>query len=124
MLFTISLAQNKDFLRLYKRGKSTACKACIFYYMPNKLPFNRIGITTSKKVGNAVARNRARRIIKAAYQQNEVLFPIGFDFVIVARDFATEVKSDFVSEFFCTKVLSELKKSMKNAILPNAKRIK
>lgn len=110
MLFTISLTQNKDFLRLYRKGKSVGNKACVVYFMANKLPFNRLGITTSKKVGNAVARNRARRIIRTAYQQNEIDFPIGYDIVIVAKDYATEVKSDYISAFFNKKVISEINK--------------
>lgn len=110
MLFSQSLNKNKDFLRLYKNGKSMANSACIFYYAPNKLPFNRLGITTSKKIGNAVLRNRAKRIIKAAYQQNELNFPIGFDFVIVARSLATTVKSDKISDFLLNKVIKEVNK--------------
>ena len=108
MLFTISLTQNKDFLRLYKKGNSTASRSCVFYFSQNKLPFNRLGITTSKKIGNAVARNRARRIIRAAYSQNELEFPVGYDIVVVARNAATEVKSDEVAAFFRKRAIPEM----------------
>jgi len=111
MLFTVSLTQNKDFLRLYKKGKSVGSKACVLYFMANKLPYNRLGITTGKKVGNAVMRNRARRIIRAAYQENEIDFPVGFDIVIVARDFATQVKSDYISSFLRKSAVKEMNKS-------------
>lgn len=111
MLFTISLTENKHFLNLYKRGRTIGSASCIFYYLPNKLPFNRLGITTSKKVGNAVCRNRARRVIRAAYQKNEINFPIGFDIVIVAKEQACQVKSDVISDFFKIKVIKELNKS-------------
>jgi len=114
MLFTISMTKNKEFLTLYKKGKSIGSKACVFYFLPNRLPFNRLGITTSKKVGNAVARNRAKRIIKAAYQQNEIQFPVGFDFVIVARESATQVKSDEIVDFFNKRVFLELKRFKPN----------
>lgn len=111
MIFTISLTQNKDFLRLYKQGKYINSKECVVYYLPNKLPFNRIGITTSKKVGNAVLRNRARRVIKAEYRKNELSFPVGFDIVIVARSEACDVKSDIVGKFFKEKVSKIISKS-------------
>lgn len=113
MIFTISLTNNKDFLKLYKKGKYINSKECVVYYLPNKLPFNRLGITTSKKVGNAVSRNRARRVIKAAYQQTELTFPIGFDIVIVAREGASVVKSDVIREFFVNKVTVTINKSEK-----------
>lgn len=114
MLFTNIMTNNKDYVRLYKRGKYIASKACVFYYMPNNASYNRIGLTTGKKVGNAVARNRARRIIRAAYRENEIDFPIGIDIVIVARPYASEAKSTEISDFFKKRVIKELKKSKSN----------
>ena len=114
MLFTITLNQNKEFLRLYRKGKTISSKACIFYFIQNNCPFNRIGLTTSKKVGNAVCRNRARRVMRAAYIENEKDFPIGFDIVIVARKYASEAKSTEISNFFNTKVIKEMQKFNKN----------
>lgn len=108
MIFTISLTQNKDFLRLYKRGKYVNSKECVVYYIPNKFSFNRLGITTSKKIGNAVCRNRAKRVIIAAYQCIEMNFPVGFDIVIVARKEACEVKSYIIRDFFMSKVIKKM----------------
>lgn len=83
----ISLNQNKDFLRLYYRGKSCAKPAVVVYAMKNKAGVCRVGITTSKKIGNAVERNRSRRVIRAAWQSvlkdNEIKG--NWDFVFVAR---------------------------------------
>ena len=64
MLFTISLTNNKDFVRLYKNGRYVNSKECVVYYASNKLPFNRLGLTTSKKIGNAVARNKTKRQVR------------------------------------------------------------
>lgn len=54
----------------------------------NRQKENRIGITTSKKIGCAVHRNRARRIIKQAFneilEENKIKI-IGYDLVFVAR---------------------------------------
>lgn len=111
MLYTNILKNNKDFVRLYKRGRNIASKACIVYYMPNNAPYNRIGITTGKKVGNAVARNRSRRVIRAAYRKIEKDFPIGFDIVIVARAYCSQCKSQELEEFFTGRVLSNFFKS-------------
>ena len=64
----VSLNLNKDFQRLYYRGKSVAKPALVVYAMKNRAGICRIGITTGKKIGNAVERNRSRRIIRAAFQ--------------------------------------------------------
>lgn len=114
MLFTLKLTSNKDFLRLYKKGKYIVSKACIFYFMQNNMPYNRIGITTSKKVGNAVARNRARRIIRAAYTECETAVPIGYDIVIVARGNASNTKSTQISSFIMKRFIPELLKTKKD----------
>ena len=67
-----SLKENKDFRRLYYRGKSEASPVLVTYVMKNRLGFTRVGITSGKKIGNAVKRNRARRVIRAAFAQCEV----------------------------------------------------
>lgn len=82
---TISLTENRDFRRLYHRGRSMVHPCLVLYYKRNRSGQNRIGITTSKKIGKAVARNRARRIIREAYRQLEPLVKPGWDVVFVAR---------------------------------------
>ena len=111
MIFTVSLTQNKDFLRLYKRGSFVNSPLCVVYYLPNRLPYNRLGITTGKKVGKAVLRNRARRVIRAAYQQSEIFFPVGFDIVVVARPAICTEKSDSIREFLISQVVRKINKS-------------
>ncbi len=110
MLFTISLTNNKDFLRLYRKGFYVNSKECVVYYQKTKLPYNRLGITTGKKIGNAVKRNRARRVIRAAYAHSEVKLPVGYDIVVVARANACEVKSDKLENFFQTRVIADINK--------------
>ena len=68
MLYTEILNDNKDFLTLYKKGRYAASKYSVIYVRPNGKPFNRLGITAGKKVGNAVCRNRAKRLIRLAYR--------------------------------------------------------
>ena len=64
----LSLNENKDFRRTYHRGKSCAKPALVVYSVKNRVGVCRVGITVSKKIGNAVERNRARRIIRAAFR--------------------------------------------------------
>lgn len=83
----VSLNLNKDFQRLYYRGKSSAKPALVVYAMKNRAGVCRVGITTGKKIGNAVERNRSRRIIRAAFQSimKSGLINGNWDIVLVAR---------------------------------------
>ncbi len=99
MLYTDIMKQNKDFQLCYKKGRTVISQNIILYARKNHLPVNRLGITTSKKVGNAVCRSRARRLIRQAWRENEVLAPVGLDIVIVARTHITEIKSGVLSRY-------------------------
>ena len=85
MRFTVSLCENYMFQKLYRSGKSSVTPWIAVYFRRNGLNVNRLGITASKKIGGAVQRNRARRIIKEAYRLTEPRIKKGFDIVIVAR---------------------------------------
>ena len=90
---TVILNQNKIFLALYKRGKAIVSPNVIIYIRKNRLGLNRFGITAGKKVGNAVCRNRAKRLIRLAYRNAEIKLPVGIDIVIVARSPICNIKS-------------------------------
>ncbi len=81
---TVILNQNRDFVRLYQRGKKLVSPYMVIYLRKTRRKYNRLGITVGKKVGCAVKRNRARRIIRQAYRETEHLLPVGMDLVIVA----------------------------------------
>ena len=87
-----TLNENKDFRRLYYRGKSVASPCLVTYVSKNKSGKVRVGITSGKKIGKAVKRNRARRIIRAAYYQLDGRVKCGCDIVFVARTKTTEVR--------------------------------
>ena len=93
MLHTQTLKNNRDFQRMYARGKSQAHPTLVTYIMKNRLGYNRLGITCSKKIGNAVKRNRAKRILRQAYRQAEIRLKRGYDVVLVARTRTTAAKS-------------------------------
>ncbi len=52
---------------------------------PNGMEQSRLGITTTRKLGNAVTRNRARRVVREAYRTHRELLPRGWDLVVVVR---------------------------------------
>ena len=89
-----TLKENKDFRRLYYKGKSRA-SSCIVTYASKS---GAIGITASKKIGCAVERNRAKRVIRAAFSQLEGRINGSYDFVFVARTKTSKVKMQKVLE--------------------------
>lgn len=93
MKHTASLNRNGDFRRLYARGKAYTNPALVVYLQKNRAGICRIGITVSKKIGNAVCRNRCKRIIRAAYTELEPLLCGNYDFVFVARGKTKYLKS-------------------------------
>ena len=84
MKFSSALKLNHIFRRLYST-QGFANGMLVLYARPNRLGVNRIGITTGKKLGHAVVRNRARRRLREVYRLNEHLFKPGYDIVVVAR---------------------------------------
>lgn len=82
---TTIINHNRDYKRVYNRGTSVASSNVVTYVLKNKLGFNRVGITASKKIGNAVKRNRSRRVIRAAYAEVCEKLEPGYDIIFVAR---------------------------------------
>lgn len=82
---TVSLKLNKDFKRIYYKGRSVAGGYVVVYSLKNRLGFNRLGLTAGKAVGNAVHRNRAKRLMRESYRSMESRVSLGFDIIIVSR---------------------------------------
>lgn len=99
MMYTEIMKSNRAFQLCYRKGRSFASRYIIVYARPNQLPFNRLGITTGKKIGNAVCRSRSRRLIRQAWRENELAAPIGLDIVIVARTGLADATSQQLSEY-------------------------
>jgi ribonuclease P protein component len=83
--------KNGDFRRLYQK-KAAVGRLLITYVTKNRIGKNRVGITTSKKIGKAHDRNRARRVIREAYRRLAPRLGAqnGWDIVFVARQPTTE----------------------------------
>ena len=89
---------NSDFRRAYRRAKSCAHPVLVTYALKNRLGITRIGITTGKKIGKAVERNRARRIIREAYRSLLPEVSQGWDVVFVARTRTVFSKTPWVRD--------------------------
>lgn len=89
---------NKDFRRMYGKGDCQVSPYIVTYSKRNGTGDIHIGITTGKKLGNAVNRNRARRLIVAAFRENLPYIKKGYDFVFVARTRLLSIKSTALCE--------------------------
>ena len=80
------LRNRKDFSRIYGKGKSIGDRYVVLFYLKNGLDYNRTAFLASKKVGNSVQRNRARRLLKESWRGIRENLPKGYDFIIIARN--------------------------------------
>ena len=81
----VTLKENRDFKRIYAKGKSAVSPAMVIYCRKNRLDHNRLGITVSTKLGGAVVRNRCRRRLREVFRLNSAHLKKGYDFGLVAR---------------------------------------
>lgn len=86
------LTKREYFDKVYRHGKSTANHQFVLYYKarPEQETF-RLGVSVSKKLGNAVVRNRIRRMLKEIVRLNAARIPGGYDLIIIARKPAAEM---------------------------------
>ena len=85
------LLKRAQFLLLSRHGKRIQTRFFLANYQENSLGKNRIGITVSKKVGNAVARNRIKRMVREFYRVNRDFLPKTWDINIIARKYAAHL---------------------------------
>ena len=93
-----TIKKNHEFAKIYKKAKSVANKHLVLYVMPNGKESNFLGISISKKLGSAVARNRLRRLIKEQYRLSSSHLAQGFNLVIIVRPVAKDLTFEQVGK--------------------------
>jgi ribonuclease P protein component len=81
---SIRLRARSEFQFLNRRGLRISLNDFIVRYLPNSLGFSRFGVTVSRRVGNAVVRNRVKRQLREAIR-HERLDLSGVDVVVIAK---------------------------------------
>lgn len=89
MLRENRLRKRDDFLRLRREARFYRSTLCLLACLPNDLPHNRFGVVTSKRLGNAVTRNRTRRRLREAARLMDHELRQGQDVLIIARESGT-----------------------------------
>ncbi len=119
----IAIKENHLYSKTYKRGKCHVGKLVAVYVLrdyaaerlaranPMKVKVNRVGISVSKKLGGAVERNRAKRVVRAAYAAVKPRLKVGNLIVISPRvailnKKSTAVAAELESAFAALEMLS------------------
>ncbi|WP_138419173.1 ribonuclease P protein component [Aquibacillus sediminis] len=105
------LKKNEEFQQVFKKGKSFANRQLVLYFLKKSdQEHYRVGLSVSKKVGNAVVRNRIKRYLRQAFLELDDQIADPYDFIIIARnptkdmDFH-QMKKSLTHVLFKTKLL-------------------
>jgi len=79
------LKRRGEYDAVFKQGGKAVSAALVIYALPNGMNYNRLGLAVGKKLGNAVRRNRIRRMIREAFRLENPTLPQGFSFVCIPR---------------------------------------
>lgn len=71
------IAKRREFVRVYETGRKVFSRYSVLFFAANELPFSRIGITATKKLGKANVRNRLKRWTREVYRRQRE--PLGVD---------------------------------------------
>jgi ribonuclease P protein component len=77
------LKRRTEITRVFKKGKVVGCPGVRLFFLKNALSYNRLVITFARKFGNAVQRNRARRLGREAYRFIREKLKTGYDLVVL-----------------------------------------
>lgn len=86
----VTVKENGDFRRIYRRGRSAVSGGVVVYCLKNRKGMSRLGVTVSTKLGHAVVRNRVRRRLRELYRLHKAELLPGYDLIVVARVRAVE----------------------------------
>ena len=81
----VTVKENRDFRRIYRKGRSAVSPCMVVYCQKNRQGRSRLGVTVSTKLGHAVVRNRVRRRLREIYRLNLAKTEAGYDVIVVAR---------------------------------------
>ena len=77
------IRRHADFQVVYEQGTRIPGRSYTVFTKPNGLAVGRLGIAATKRLGGAVIRNRAKRLIREVFRRNDIA--PGFDIIVVPR---------------------------------------
>ena len=89
------LSRRQDFSAVYEACVRESRGPLTVYARPNGLSHPRLGLSTSRKVGNAVRRNRIRRLLREAFRHLRHDLPAGYDLFVIVRPHEPLMLADY-----------------------------
>ena len=107
---TYIVKEAKDFENIIKKGKCRKNQSFVIHFKKNNLPYDKYGISVSKKLGNAVFRNKYKRKLRSIIDNYRKIYNNGEDYIIILRrggvSDIVNLKSTFSSSNFLKLVRS------------------
>lgn len=91
---TDRLRKRTEYLHVSQHGKKVQNQHFLAYFSPNKENASRLGITVTKRIGNAVTRNRIKRIVREHFRLNQKEAQPYLDINVIAKKHAVTLTSE------------------------------
>ena len=92
--------ENSDFQKIYRCGRSLANKNMVMYYCKAFHPSHKVAFAAGKKLGNAVTRNRVKRLLREVYRLHRHEIKDDYCLLLVGRAAAVDLKSTALEKSF------------------------
>ena len=96
------IKKSLEFDDIIKNGYRKSNLYFVIYYKERKLSFSRYGITLAKKFGNAVKRNKYKRILREIIRNNQKKFENNYDYIIIMKKSCDQLKYKVIEENLLT----------------------
>lgn len=96
------LGGNEEFKAVIAERRRFGDAVLAMYVASNGLAYGRLGVSAGRAVGNAVVRNRLKRLVREVFRQNRERIPAGFDYVAIPAKKAADAAFETVKESFLT----------------------
>ena len=80
---TQRIRRRAEFQQIYKHGTRVSGRYYTLFIQPNRLAVGRLGVAATRKLGGAVVRNRAKRLVREVFRRSGTA--PGFDIIVVPR---------------------------------------
>ncbi|MBM7591823.1 ribonuclease P protein component [Brevibacillus fulvus] len=115
------LRKNEEFQKIFQQGSSSANKQFVIYFARREgQAVFRAGISVSKKIGNAVTRNRVKRLIREALAALEDEILADMDFIVIARQGIEQMSLETITQSL--RHVLKRAKLLRQSVVHNSKR--